>query len=117
MARIITINCLKRNVKYYEEVGRPEWISGYCTHSINLETVFSLTCHLHPYPNRVRVKNEPRGFWERIFGDEYKIVECGTFFDLVFGYKNYRHSSDLVHISQEEYERLKPELAKYGWHI
>ena len=115
MARIITINPVKHNGAFVHREGILEWIPDDCTHSINLETVLSLTCT--PRPNRMRVKHETHGLWKIIFGDRYKIVESGTYFYLSFKYKNYRQPSDSFPISQEEYERLKPELAKYGWHI
>lgn len=66
----------------------------------------------------MRVKLENHGFWKNlIFGERSEVVERGTFFELVFGYKNHRQPYTTIYISQEEYERLKPELAKYGWHI
>lgn len=114
MARIITINPLKPNEAFLNEVGTLEWIPDNWTISINLETVLSLRCT--PYSNRMRVKRETHGFW-KIFGDRYEIVECGIFYELKFEYKEYRHLGNIFYISQEEYERLKPELARNGWHI
>ena len=115
MARIITINRLKHNNNYTLKVGALDWIPDNRTHSINLETVRTLSCV--PVPNYMKVETGRHGFWAILFGDVYEIVESGTHYSLRFKYKNYRHGEDLFQISPEEYERLKPELAKYGWHI
>lgn len=85
--------------------------------SINLETVRKLSSRQADYPHK-QVKSD-RSFLSRLFKGEYDIVddESKSYYWLTFEYKNHRQDNENYLIDKEEYERLKPELAKYGWTI
>lgn len=90
--------------------------------SINLETVRKLLSSQAAYPSKlVKLVNSNRSFLSWLFKDEdvYDIVddESKSYYWLTFEYKNHRQGRETYLIDKEEYERLKPELAKHGWTI
>lgn len=112
MARIISFKQYRYNSGTYCTTYTPD---GFV--SINLETVRKLSSRQAGYPNKV-VKSD-RSFLSRLFTGEYDIVydKSKSYYWLTFEYKNHRQDSENYLIDKEELERLKPELAKYGWII
>lgn len=115
MARIISFRRYEVNWVGYRTYTP---LNGFV--SINLETVLKLSSLQASYPHKkVKVKRSFLVQLFQLFKDEYDIVndESKPYYRLKFMYKNRSLYEEDYLIDKEEYERLKPELARYGWII
>lgn len=113
MAKIISFQqCLVLPVD-----GCWTFVRQYGVVSIDLENVQNLTCEISGYAEKI-IKPK-RSFLSRLLNGGYEIVydESRPGYGLRLEYKNHSQEKDYYLLDKEEYVRLKPELARYGWII